>query len=259
MTHLDIIRVDQIAEEPAHPPEVTGETEGLNTAWAGTLLLGPAALGACSDTPAGQTGSPTTTTVRLVESGEILAVSVPDGALPEAAVEGLEDIAGVETVQPYLRWETEPHPILGVRPGDPIRIRTGGQVLIADLVDGRVFEPGDEEEWIAVVGAAVVAEDYRAAGEMPGMVHFLLSGQSIVLPTGQRVRIVGVLTTAEDDSDRLLVLPLPKVQELAGTPGEVSGFWIRLVPGTNLQLVIAAITQIVPNAEVAVVMENEAE
>ena len=74
-----------------------------------------------------------------------------------------------------------------------------------------------------------------------------------------RLRELGsVLTTTEDNLDRLLVLPLAKVQELAGTPGAVSGFWVRLAPGTDLNPVITVIIQITPSAEVAVLMEHEA-
>ncbi len=193
-------------------------------------------------------------------SGQLIRVrAADDGLLPESLGRDLAGLPDIAQVQPFIFVSTDPNPILGVPPGQPIRIDTSSGATRPALIEGRDLETGDTGSWVALAGASVTAEDYEAPGGMTGMVHQLQPGQSILLDETWRIRIVGTVTTGSDEADRVLILPLDRVQEIQAETGLVSGFWLLLEPGADTQSLKASITEMIPDAEVAVVQVNDAD
>lgn len=188
-------------------------------------------------------------------SGQLIRVRAPDGGLlPESLGRDLAHLSGISEAQPFLMLSADPNPILGVTPGQPIRLDTGNGLTRLTLIEGRNLEPEDTGKWVALAGALVTAEDYEPPSGMSGMVHRLKPGQSIVFNQTQRIRIVGTVTFGRDEADGVLILPLDRVQDIHREQGRVSGFWLVLEPAADIQSLTTSIAELTPGAEVAVAL-----
>ena len=88
------------------------------------------------------------------------------GLLPENLADKIRSIEGVKGVEKYILKQADPHPVIGMEPGAPLRVLEGGKLLPADKGAGRWLRPGDR--YAAMVGN-VYKEDYTGSSGMSGM------------------------------------------------------------------------------------------
>lgn len=127
--------------------QVRGKVEGSGL----SRLLGAAALliGLAAGWPA------------AVEVAVLEVKPVGADVLPEGIAEKARAVKGVVKVERYLLIKTQPHDVIGVEPGAPLRIVTQDDKLIeAALESGKKFRKEDDGKNVAIVGSKVYAEDY---------------------------------------------------------------------------------------------------
>ena len=149
------------------------------------------------------------------------------GFLSEKLADQIRSIEGVKGVEKYILKRTDPHPIIGMEPGAPLRLLEGGKFLSPEKGVGRWFRPGDR--YAAIVGN-VYKEDYgmRMSG-MAMMRHRFEVGSSFRLPGAKRrVRVVGKFAVEPASAAKKIVLPLFTVQEIFSLEGKVTHFFVTL-------------------------------
>jgi hypothetical protein len=137
----------------------------------------------------------------------------------------------VAKVEPLQLVKARPHDIIGVKPGEPLRIVSDdGRLVTVTVREGRGFEARDHGRPVAIVGPGTAIEDYSPGGDaMTGMRHAFSVGSSFALPgSDRRLRVVGLYAGAPTDK---VFLPLGTAQELLNRRGKLSHLVITLQPG----------------------------
>lgn len=162
-----------------------------------------------------------------------LQVSPAEGdTLPADAAEKAASVKNVTKVERYLLVKTQPHDVIGIDGGAPLRIVTAeGKVLEGKLEGGKPFRKADEGKDVAIIGK-VYAEDYGYRGGMGAMAtmkHFLEVGQTFKLKEdGPRIRVVGTFSVKPEAEASKVFLPLATAQKLFDRSGKVSHLFITV-------------------------------
>ncbi len=149
------------------------------------------------------------------------------GLLSEKLADQIRSIEGVKGVEKYILKRADPHPVIGLEPGAPLRVLEGGKFLSPEKGAGRWLRPGDR--YAAIVGN-VYKEDYgmRMSG-MAMMRHRFEVGSSFRLPGAKRrVRVVGKFAVEPASAAKKIILPLSAVQEIFSLEGKVTHFFVTL-------------------------------
>ena len=164
------------------------------------------------------------------------------GLLSENLADKIRPIEGVKGVEKYILKQADPHPVIGLEPGAPLRVLEGGKLLPADKGAGRWLRPGDR--YAAMVGN-VYKEDYVGSSGMSGMAsmqHRFEVGSSFRLPGAKRrVRVVGKFAVEPPSAARKIALPLATVQKIFKLEGQVTHFFVTLKSSGLAKKVSAAI------------------
>jgi hypothetical protein len=162
--------------------------------------------------------------------------------LPENLADKIRSIEGVKGVEKYILKQADPHSVIGLEPGAPLRVLEGGKLLLAEKGAGRWLRPKDR--YAAIVGN-VYKEDYGFRGTMSGMAgmrHRFEVGSSFRLPGAKRrVRVVGKFAVDSSSAAKKIVLPLSTVQKIFKLEGRVTHFFVTLKSSGGAQKVSAAI------------------
>jgi putative ABC transport system permease protein len=164
---------------------------------------------------------------RPAGSSPLLGLS--DTTMPEAAVDRLLQVEGVESASPVMIWPTSevsgaPTNIFGIEPG-PFE-RVGGEL---DILDGRRLQGGYE-----------IIVDRRLAST-----EGLQVGQELNL-LGQSWTIVGIYRAGI--GSRMMV-PLSTLQEILGLPNKTHVVFLKVAPGFQPRDVAARINSELPGFE----------
>jgi hypothetical protein len=187
----------------------------LAGAFGGVLLMGLVA------------GAPGASNAAVLEVRPVGADALSDGTAEKARA-----VKGVVKVERYLLVKTQPHDVVGVEPGAPLRIVTRDDKLIeAKLESGKEFRKQDDGMNVAIVGSKVYAEDYGYRGGMGAMAtmkHLLEVGQTFKLTgeAGPRVRVLGVFSARPESEAEKVFLPLATAQKLFNQEGKVSHLFV---------------------------------
>lgn len=152
--------------------------------------------------------------------------------LPSDAAEKAAAVKNVTKVERYLFVKTEPHDVIGIEAGAPLRIITsGGDILEGKLEAGKVFRKADEGKDVAIIGK-VYAEDYGyrgGMGPMATMKHFLEVGQTLKLKEDSpRIRVLGTFTVKPESEASKVFLPLATAQKLFNRSGQLSHIFVTV-------------------------------
>lgn len=164
----------------------------------------------------------------------VLVVAPATGETMAAGVaEKAQTAAGVTKVERYLLVRTQPHDVIGVEAGAPLRIVTRDEKIIEARVEaGKAFRNEDEGKNVALVGKRVYAEDYGYRGGMGAMAtmkHLLEIGQTFKFTeAGPRIRVLGTFTVSLDVEATKVVLPLTTAQKLFSREGKVSHLFLTV-------------------------------
>ncbi len=82
------------------------------------------------------------------------------GFLPENLAGKIRSIESVKGVEKYILKKADPHPVIGLEPGSPLRVLEGGKLLPVEKGPGRWFRPGDR---YVVITGNVFREDYTGS------------------------------------------------------------------------------------------------
>ncbi len=133
----------------------------------------------------------------------LLQVTPAEGeTMSEDVAEKVSGLKNITKVERYLLVKTQPHVVIGVEAGSPLRIVTSsGDLVEGKLEAGKTFRKSHEDKNVAIIGR-VYAEDYGYRGWMLGMKHFLEIGQTFKLTeTGPSIHVQA--TYSVDQSPRL--------------------------------------------------------
>lgn len=170
--------------------------------------------------------------VAPADAGVLEIKPVGADALPEGIAEKARAVKGVVKVERYLLVKAQPHDVMGVDPGAPLRIVTQDDRLIeAKLESGKKFRKEDDGKNVAIVGSEVYAEDYGyrgGMGRMATMKHLLEVGQTFKLTgeAGPRVRVLGTFSVQPESEAAKVFLPLATAQKLFNQEGKVSHLFV---------------------------------
>ena len=149
--------------------------------------------------------------------------------MPGELADKIRLIDGVNGVEKYLLKQTEPHPVIGLEPGAPLRVLEGGKLLPVEKGLGRWFHPGDR---YVVITGNVFREDYTGSSGgifMRLMRHRFKIGSSLRFPGfKQEVRVVGNFAVEPLSAGAKIVLPLLTAQEFLNLKGQVTHFFVSL-------------------------------
>ena len=163
----------------------------------------------------------------------LLQVTPAEGeTMPADIAEKVKAVAADAKVERYLFVKTQPHDVIGVEAGAPLRIvASGGDVLVAKLDAGKVFRKADEGKDVAVIGK-VYAEDYGyrgGMGAMAAMKHFLEVGQTFKFKEdGPRIRVLGTFSVKPESETSKVFLPLETAQKLFKRSGRISHLFVTV-------------------------------
>ena len=169
----------------------------------------------------------------LPTEAALLQVTPAEGeTLPTDTAEKAASIKNVTKVERYLLVKTQPHDVIGVEAGAPLRIvASGGDILVAKLDAGKGFTKADESRNVAIIGK-VYAEDYGyrgGMGAMAAMKHFLEIGQTFnFTEQGPRIRVLGTFSAKPESEASKVFLPLATAQKLFERSGKVSHLFITV-------------------------------
>lgn len=189
------------------------------------------------------------------EAGVLEVRAVGADALPEATAEKARGVKGVVKVERYLLVKAQPHDVIGVEPGAPLRIVTqDDKLIVAKLESGKKLRKEDEGKNVAIVGSKVYAEDYGYRGGMGAMAtmkHLLEVGQTFKLTgeAGPRVRVLGTFSAQPESEAAKVFLPLSTAQKLFNQEGKVSHLFVLVegdpeAAGKELQSALGAGVQV---------------
>lgn len=136
-------------------------------------------------------------------------------------------------VVPYLLVQTEPHPLIGVEPGAPLRVISVEGAPIAEIASGESFTEADGGQPVVIAGRGVAQEDYAAGGGMAGMRHGIQVGVTFAL-SETRVRVIGVYRAAPEPAELAVFLPLDTAQKIFGLDGQVSAIFVTVSDTSDL-------------------------
>lgn len=145
--------------------------------------------------------------------------------MPEGTVEKVQAIEGIATVEKYLLVRTQPHDVIGIEPGAPLRLLSQeGKLLAGTLERGKNFRKEDQGKPVAIVSDQVAGEDYGGGmGGMSGMRHALEIGQTFKLrQESPRIRVVGEFSARPKAEAAKVFLPLATAQNIFGLEGKVT-------------------------------------
>lgn len=152
--------------------------------------------------------------------------------LPADSAEKAASIKNVTKVERYLLVKTQPHDVIGIETGAPLRIVTsGGDISEGKLEAGKVFRKADEGKDVAIIGK-VYAEDYGyrgGMGAMAAMKHFLEVGQTFKFKEdGPRIRVLGTFSVKPESEASKVFLPLSTAQKLFDRSGQLAHLFITV-------------------------------
>lgn len=171
--------------------------------------------------------------------------------LPDTALAGLKGMAHAVKIEPYL-IAMEPVPDyfmimhMGVKPGDPLRLESHGEVGNPRIIAGRNLQAEDSGQLVAVIG--------RAYGEKFGITPETLAADTVLMrepprpggglkETGLRsvaglpIRIVGIFSSGYTFGDNQLFLPLETFQAIYGTL-EISRIYLTVDSAAHVPAVV---------------------
>jgi len=144
--------------------------------------------------------------------------------LPQAVRNRIRGVPNVEQVESFLEGRTpDGVRVIGVEPAPMLHLRSGNEVLVATIVQGRGLEAGDAAEAM-VVGKTFAQKNKTALGlSIPAMLtkdHF-----PPIIIGGQGFAIVGIYATGDPKTDDQVLVLLPTAQRLLNQPGLLSGVY----------------------------------
>lgn len=160
----------------------------------------------------------------------LLQVMPAEGeTLPAGVAEKATALKSVTKVERYLLVKTQPHDVIGIEVGSPLRIMTSsGDLVEGKLEAGKGFRKSHEGKNVAIVGR-VYAEDYGYRGWMLGMKHFLEIGQTFKLTeTGPPIRVQATFSVEPESEASKVFVPLTTSQKLFNRTGELSHLFITV-------------------------------
>ncbi|MBI4611084.1 MAG: hypothetical protein HY726_19015 [Candidatus Rokubacteria bacterium] len=198
------------------------------------ILASPAAVVAVAAT-LGIAGS--------VEAASLVEVRAKGGdSLPEGVVEQVKAIPHVVKLERYLYVKAEPHDVIGIEAGAPLRIVTEERKLLtAHIEAGRSFKEGAKN---AAIMGKVYREDYGFKGM--GMVHAhpFEVGASFSFPgSKERIRVIGTFTVDPESQAKRVFLPLSTAQRLFDKAGKLTHLFITLDKAENTPQVVETLTK----------------
>ena len=170
----------------------------------------------------------------LTEAALLQVMPAEGETLPAGVAEKATALNRVTNVERYLLLKTQPHDVIGIEAGSPLRIMTGdGDVVEGKLEAGKTFRKSDEGKNVAIIGR-VYAEDYGYRGWMLGMKHFLEIGQTFKLTeTGPSIHVQATYSVEpESEASKVFVL-LTTAQKLFNRTGELSHLFITVKGDTE--------------------------
>lgn len=162
------------------------------------------------------------------EAAGLIEVRAKGGEfLSEGVVEQVKALAGVARVERYLYLTAQPHDVIGIEPGAPLRIvNRKGNLLMATVEMGRGFKDADKN--VAIMGM-VYREDYGFKGVMAGMVHPFEVGASFSFPgSTERIRVVGTFSVDPEAEAKRVFLPLSTARRLFETAEKLTHLFIEV-------------------------------
>lgn len=174
----------------------------------------------------------------LPAKAALLEVTPAEGeTLPADTAEKVTVIKNVTKVERYLLVKTQPHDVIGIETGAPLRIVTGGgDLLEGKLETGKVFRKADEGKDVAIIGD-VYADDYGyrgGMGHMAKMKHFLEVGQTFKLTEDSpRIRVLGTFSVKPESEASKVFVPLETAQKLFKRSGQVSHLFVTVKSDTE--------------------------
>lgn len=165
----------------------------------------------------------------LAGPGEIVLTIRPANGetMSTTVLDRVRNLPGVTAVEPYLVIQTDPHPVIGLEPGAPLRVLTASRVREGKIYKGQPFAEADRGQPVVIPGQAVAREDFGFQGSMAGMRHAFDIGASFEL-NGTRVRVVGAYETKDNVGQDALLMPLDSAQALFEREGQVSVIFTTL-------------------------------
>lgn len=161
--------------------------------------------------------------------------------LQENIVEEVERIPNIEKIEKYLLKRTtseEFEPaisiVVGVVPGDTVRLATHGSIGTPKIIAGRGLQKGDEGKNVALIGR-VFAESRGllrvedALGKSAPFGAFELNGTEF--------QIVGLFESGFAFGDNQVVIPYDVAQKTLGLEGRITSLWITVDSAENTKRV----------------------
>lgn len=162
-------------------------------------------------------------------TGSVIEVRSASGeTMPADLLARVRALPGVTAAEAYLLIQTDPHPIIGVEPGAPLRVISIEGAPIAEIASGESFTEADRGQPVVIAGRSVAQEDFGGGGGMFGMRHGIQVGVTFALPE-TRVRVIGVYRAASEPAERAVFLPLDMAQKIFGLDGQVSIVFVTLM------------------------------
>src|SRR5574341_1713985 len=156
----------------------------------------------------------------------LIQVRARDGGfLPEGIRARIHGAKNVGQIQSFLEGKTtDGVRVIGAEPATVRYLRSGDELLLAAIVQGRGFEAGDAPEAM-VVGKTFAQNNKTALGlSIPAMLtkdHF-----PPIIIGGQGFAIVGIYATGDPTMDDQVLVLLPTAQKLLKQPGRLSGVYV---------------------------------
>lgn len=166
-------------------------------------------------------------TLAVPAEAALIQVTPAQGeSLPADTAEKVAVIKNVTKVERYLFVKTEPHDVIGIEAGAPLRIVTsGGEVLEGKLETEKAFRKADEGKNVAIIGNVYGG----GMGHMAKMKHFLEVGQTFKLTEdGPRIRVLGTFSLKQEAEAGKVFLPLETAQKLFKRSGQLSDLFITV-------------------------------
>ncbi len=174
----------------------------------------------------------------------ILVIQPASGeTMPAAVLDQVRSRSDLTAIEPYLLIEAEPHPVIGVEPGAPLRVITMPDFAHGRLYRGQMFREADRGQLVAIPGRSVAKEDFGSQTAMAGMRHTFEVGASFEL-NGQQIRVIGGYETETENGQDIIFLPLDTAQRLFDREGEISALFVTLAVGGDPDRVVAELQDV---------------
>lgn len=160
-------------------------------------------------------------------------MGVGQDALPQAVFAKAREVANIAKIEPYLYQRTidrsQPTPIsivVGVRPGDTLRVASHGEVGDPRIVAGRSFEPSDDGRNVAVVGQLFARTYGLAVGS-----QFVLPAKRVLVQDRPNpnvkvddlaLTVIGIFDSGFAFGDNQIFVPLDVAQRTFAQDGKIT-------------------------------------